>query len=336
MNKVACEAEEVTCEAKETAPVNVPVCPAPSQDAVLKFLKFIPSQNPVNNWGSESGWTGSDKSAQTWPTPPATPLQGDLDHPPSAEYSGEKPQEDQDRAWIVNTPGDPQYFHFLIPDPVGRCIVAPYLRFQWSGSSSEIQAMYGKDYKIHAKLLQATPVDYFCPPLTPLEITLLDPEGCCASAVNKVLREYAPIDLIASIQQYHHYRDTQYSIQSCANQLRRKELQYLEKAMEVLSGLENANIAGRIMAHNDVMMKELADTPGAIPHYLEIVKKFEGEVTKSAADTTINPLFSRPRPSPPSSTQGSFSYPKPPWLRQKAKEHDSLSPRPPTPRPPPC
>ena len=74
------------------------------------------------------------------------------------------------------------------------------------------------------------------------------------------------------------------------------------------------------MAHNDVMMEELADTPGAVPHYLEIVKKFEGEVTKSAADTTVNPLFSCPRPLPPSPTRGSFSYPKPPWLCQKAKE----------------
>jgi hypothetical protein len=212
------------------------------------------------------------------------------------------PQKDQDRAWIVNTSGNPQYFRFLIPDPVGCCIVVPYLHFWWSGSSSEIQATYSKDYKIHAKLLQATPVDYFCPPLTLLEITLLDPEGCCASTVNKVLKEHAPVDLIASIQQYRHYRDTQYRIQSCANQLCRKELQYLKKAMEVLSGLENANVVGRIMAHNDIMMEELIDTPGAIPYYLEIVKKFEGEVTKSAMDTTVNPLFSRPRPSPPSPT----------------------------------
>ena len=29
MNKVACKAKEVTCKAKETAPVNVPVCQAP-------------------------------------------------------------------------------------------------------------------------------------------------------------------------------------------------------------------------------------------------------------------------------------------------------------------
>ena len=42
INKVACEAKEITCEAKEIAPVNVPICPAPNQDAVLKFLKFIP------------------------------------------------------------------------------------------------------------------------------------------------------------------------------------------------------------------------------------------------------------------------------------------------------
>ena len=149
-------------------------------------------------------------------------------------------------------------------------------------------------------------------------MTLLDPEGCCASTVNKVLKEHAPVDLIASIQQYRHYRDTQYRIQLCANHLCRKELQYLEKAMEVLSGLENANVVGRIMAHNDIMMEELTDTPGAVPYYLEIVKKFKGEVAKSAADTDINPLFSHPCPSPPPRTPK--SYPKPLWLQQKAKE----------------
>ena len=62
--------------------------------------------------------------------------------------------------------------------------------------------------------------------------------------------------------------------------------------MEVLSGLENTNILGQIMAHNNIMMQELAKTSGAVPHYLEIVRKFEGEVTRSAIDTTINPLFS--------------------------------------------
>ena len=89
MNKVTCEAEEITCKAKETASVNVPVCPTPDWDVVLKFLKFIPPQNPIDSWGSKFGWTGSDETAQTWPTPPTTPLQGDQDHPPLSEYSGE-------------------------------------------------------------------------------------------------------------------------------------------------------------------------------------------------------------------------------------------------------
>ena len=62
INKVACEAKEVTCKAEETAPANISVCPTPDQDAVLKFLKFIPPQNPLDGWGSKSGWTGSDKT----------------------------------------------------------------------------------------------------------------------------------------------------------------------------------------------------------------------------------------------------------------------------------
>ena len=154
------------------------------------------------------------------------------------------------------------------------------------------------------------PVDYLCPPLTPLELTLLDPNGPCATIVNRVLKEYALIDLIASVQQYCHYKKTWYSIQHVTNHFQQKEIQYLEKAMEVLSGLENANIVGRIMAHNDIMMEELANRPRAVPHYLEIVRKFEGEVTKSAKDTNINPLCSHPHPSPPPPTK--VSYPLPP------------------------
>ena len=64
------------------------------------------------------------------------------------------------------------------------------------------------------------------------------------------------------------------------------------------------------MAHNDVMMQELAETSGAVPHYLEIGKKFEGEVTKSAMDTTINPLFSLSRPSAPLTTRKPLSTPR--------------------------
>ena len=146
-------------------------------------------------------------------------------------------------------------------------------------------------------------MDYYCPPLTLLEMTLLNPEGCCTSAINKVLKKHALIDLIASVQQYHHYRDTQYRIQLCTNYLHQKEMQYLEKAIEVLSGLENTNILGQIMAHNNVMMQELAEMSGAVPHYLEIVRKFEGEVTKSAVNTTINLLFSPPHCSQSPATQ---------------------------------
>ena len=94
-------------------------------------------------------------------------------------------------------------------------------------------------------------------------------------------------------------------------------MQYLEKAIEVLSGLKNANILGWIMAYNDVIMQELAKISGAVPHYLEIVRKFEGEVTKSTVDTTINLLFSPLHPS------HSPSIRKPPLLQPR--EHKMSS-----------
>ena len=70
-----------------------------------------------------------------------------------SEYHGEMPQEDQDRAWVINVSGNPQYFQFLIPDSAGHYVVVPYLHFQWNGLSSKIQATYDKDYKIYTRLL---------------------------------------------------------------------------------------------------------------------------------------------------------------------------------------
>ena len=89
--------------------------------------------------------------------------------------------------------------------------------------------------------------------------------------------------------------------------------------MEILSGLENTNVVGQIMVYNNIIMEELANKPRAVSHYLEIVRKFKGEVTKSAKNTNINLLYSHSCLSPPPSTKD--PHPLPPWLCHESRDH---------------
>jgi hypothetical protein len=268
----------------------------------LQSTKWIPSQNPIDDLeqSESSGWTESSdsQSQETWPSPPDSPLEGDDMNPPSSEYCGEIPDEG---GWVVNAIGDTNYYRFLIPHPIsGRNIVAPYLRFVWNQMRPEVKATYGKDYQTHSRLIQATPVDYLCPPLTYDQIQVLNPNAPFAGAINAVLRDHCPLDLVAGVQQYRHYKRTQLAIQQVANEMRRKEMKYLEKSIEVLGELENANVLGRILAHLDVIATHLADDPMANLHFANAVRGFQGEIPYSARNPAINPLYNalRPRPNP--------------------------------------
>jgi hypothetical protein len=62
-------------------------------------------------------------------------------------------------------------------------------------------------------------------------------------------------------------------------------MHYLERLMEVLSDLENANVLGYILAHH----KDFDDNPKAYTTFFTKVALFKGHVTNSSYDTTVDP-----------------------------------------------
>ena len=111
-------------------------------------------------------------------------------------------------------------------------------------------------------------MDRLCPPLTPEQLQLLNIQAPFASTITKIVNNYFPPDLTTGVHQYQFYKDTQYALQASIKSLQDKELQYLEGAMEVLSGLENANVLGRLLAHKDIISANLlAENAQVYTHY---------------------------------------------------------------------
>src|SRR5260370_37897648 len=113
-------------------------------------------------------------------------------------------------------------------------------------SNAQVSDTYGLSFPVWMRELRATPVDYPTQPLSPNQITLLDPKQPFAPALDKVIQEHLPYDLVVAINQYCYYKDLQYKAQGKNQEFHNKGMKYLECAMEVLSDLENANVLGRI------------------------------------------------------------------------------------------
>src|SRR5437588_1320818 len=89
----------------------------------------------------------------------------------------------------------------------------------------------------------------------------------------------------AGVQQFQHYDNARQAIQTTISQLQKKYMHYLECSMEVLSDLENANILGHILAHQE----DFDNNPKAYATFFTKVTPFKGHVTNSGHDTTVNP-----------------------------------------------
>ena len=63
---------------------------------------------------------------------------------------------------------------------------------------------------------------------------------------------------------------------------------YLEKQMEVLSDLENANVLGRILAHTE----EFDGQPEAYASFFQAVSPFRGHITYSGTNVSIDRYMS--------------------------------------------
>ena len=244
-------------------------------------------QNPVEAWEfpSEDDWDWEVNST-TDNNASDPPPQGDSTHPPSQWVCGEHPG----MGWELNDPLTKQFYRVLIPDPTtNRLVVAPFISYSIQSTKAEVQATYGKDYPIHNRVLQPIPVDYICPPLTQEQLSIFDRDSPFADAVNRIINEQMPLHLSAAIRRYQHHKDAQYSAQRQIRDLQDQEQRYLERAMCVLSELENTNVLGRLIAHGDEILHSLTSDQSAASRFCRIMHHFEGTITQSTIDTALNP-----------------------------------------------
>ena len=106
--------------------------------------------------------------------------------------------------------------------------------------------------------------------------------------MSKVVDKYFPYDLLAAVWQYQFYKSTQYALQCTIQAARIKEIKYSEKALEVLSEIENANVLGHLLAHMDVLTMALAPKPDAHFAYIKAIRGFDGDITETTLDPRVN------------------------------------------------
>jgi len=205
---------------------------------------------------------------------------------PNIKLSGENPGE----PWIFNTIGSPDYFHLLIPDPAmpREQIVAPWIKYNLTITQPEIAGTFGKNYPITLQGLCPTPVNYICPTLTPSQLEVLDSKAQCGKVIDWILAEHCPKDLLAGVLTYRHYQEAQYATQRQINALQERHMYYLERRMEALSVLENANVLGRILAH----MEDFEGYPEAYATFFRAVAPFHSHITHSSTNTAIDRYMS--------------------------------------------
>jgi len=190
------------------------------------------------------------------------------------------------------------YYRILITDPITNClIVAPYVTYAIQCDHAEVSGTYGRGHSIHTQVLQPIPMDYYCPPLTPPQISILDTNVPYADAVNRILNEQFPLHLSAAIRCYQHFKAQQYEAQREVTHLQKKKeskqnkkQQQLEKAMCILSKLENANILGHLIPYEDEIIDSLTAKPYTAGKYLHATQAFNGVITQSAIDACPNPF----------------------------------------------
>ena len=186
-------------------------------------------------------------------------------------------------------PGTTHFYRFIIPHPDnGASIVAPFLQYHIALEGSEVSGTFGQGYTTYKRALRPTPVDYGSPPLTPEQLRIFDASEPYAYAVSKVVDEYFPYDLLAAVRQYQFYKSTQYALQRTIQTARAKELKYSEKALEVLSEMENANVLGRLLAHMDILSMALAPNTDAHFACIKAIRNFDGPITETALDARVN------------------------------------------------
>ena len=251
-----------------------------------------PSSTSTSDTLVDSDYDGEDEDyprvgvLDAWPSPPPSPIHGNSMRPPTIELSGENPGE----PWLFNTIGSPDYFRLLIPDPAmpRQQIVAPWVKYDLQLTPPEIAGTFGKGYPVIRHALRPAPVDYLVPPLSPAQLAVLDGDTPYSAVIDYILLEHCPKDLLAGVLTYRHYYEAQQNVTRHINILQEKYSHYLERRMEALSALENANILGRILAHTE----EFEGQPEAYASFFRAAAPFHGHVTYSGTNSNIDRYMS--------------------------------------------
>jgi hypothetical protein len=203
------------------------------------------------------------------------------------EICGEHPGE----GWHHNDPFTIHHYPLEIFNPVNYDrINAPYLTFHIHCDHADISATYGKGYPIITRTLEPVPVDYFCPPLTPEQIEILDLKTGFAGVLTRIIDDHLPLHLSVAIQRYQYYKSIQYKSQKEMQRLKEKEYCYMEKAIGELSGLENTNILGHLIPHETEILHDLAIDRYESSHLLSLLQSYQGPVTMSSLNPHANPF----------------------------------------------
>ena len=192
-----------------------------------------------------------------------------------------------------------------------RQIVAPWIRYDMNPIQPTISGTFGKHHPVINCPLRPTPVDYICPVLTPEQTAILRQDEPFSEVVDYILQEHLPFDVQAGVQQYRHYDNAHQVITNMITSLQEKYSHYLECSVEVLSDLENANILGHILAHH----KDFDGNPKAYAAFFLKVSLFQGHMTNSGRDTTVDPYAADLMSfGPPASACKPVSKMPRPWL----------------------
>ena len=264
---------------------------------ILLHHQPAPAPKNVTISSDLSGWDYNNDSEleHLWPAPPMTPPEGDDMHPLQMSVCGTHPKQ----GWELNDPLSKNYYRFLIPDPSTKClIVAPFISYNFGcRDAPSISGTYGSGYPIQTRPLTPTPTDYVSPTITPEQLHLLDTKEPFTDAINHIINEYFPLNLFAAIRQYQYYRETEYAVQHTIRTLQDKEMHYVEKAVGVLSELENANVLGHLLTHSQEITDRLLKTcerdmlgprNNPLAPFLTLAASFRGQIMQSALDVRPN------------------------------------------------
>jgi hypothetical protein len=179
-----------------------------------------------------------------WASPPPTPSQDIDGQAPKMSECGEDPGD----GWLYNYYGQMDYYRFIITNPnTNKPCVAPWLKYTFEPANSTVSATFGKDYPIYTRFLRPTPVKYVTQTITPQESRLFNTEEPFAHAVDFIMQFGAPFDLTAGVVKYRFHRNAANKVQADIKTLQELYLKQLERTMESLSDLENADAVNRLI-----------------------------------------------------------------------------------------